>query len=156
MSCSHETGTLTFLRQLLLDPLLRLLHVLVLGDVQLEDRQVAGGLPGQTLGPDALRIQAPGEHHKALVVQAACQLVPEAAVAAGDQHRGAAAVLHGAGAVAGHQLGQEEEQEGRDGDDADDLTDEERVHAGDVSVNQRVCGLRVGAAELTIYTHSPD
>ncbi len=63
----------------------------------------------------------------------------EAAVAACYQHSVAVTVLHMAAAVAGNQLGEEEEQDGKRGGDANDLADEEnRVHAGQASVNHRV------------------
>lgn len=129
----------TFLGQLLLHRPLGLRHVFVFGHVQFEDPQAARALPGQALGPGPLREEAAGEHHEAPLVQAAGQLVAEAAVAARDEHGQAAAVLQGAVVAAGHRLGEDEEQQDDDGEAADGLADEEGGAHG-------VCGARAAVS----------
>lgn len=142
---------LTFLWQALLDDLLGLLNVFIAGDVQLEDFQITGRLSGQALGADSLWKQAPSEDHKPSVVQTSSQLVPEAAVAARYQHSVAVTARHVAAAVAGNQLGEGEDQQGREGDDGDDLADEESGgHAGEASAHHRVRGLSTSATDCTI------
>lgn len=116
---------LTFLWQLLLDDLLHLLNIFISGDVQLEDLQITGALRGQAPGPDALWKQAPGEDHEPPLVQAAGQLVSEAAVATRDQHSAATAVLQVATPETGRQLDENVEQHGRDGQEAGELREQE-------------------------------
>ena len=120
----HFCCTITFLWQVVLDHPLRLLHIFITGDVQLEDFQITGALPHQALGPGSFWRQTPSKDHKPLLVQTPSQLVSKAAVTACYQHSVAGPVLHRAAAMAGNQLGNNKQQDSRDRGDADDLADE--------------------------------
>lgn len=119
--------TLTFLWQVLLDRRLRLLHVFIAGDVQLEDFQLTGTVLGQTLGSGSFWGQTPSKDHKPSAVQTLSQLVSEARVTACHQHSEATTVHHRAAAAAGHQLNEDEDEDSRDEDNADGVNG---VHAG--------------------------
>ncbi len=104
--------------------LIRLLHIFITGDIQLEDFQITGALSRQPLGTGSLWKQTPRKDHKAFVVQTLSQLVFEAAVTACYQHGIALTILHvAAAAMLEKQLG-EDKREGRDGDNANDLAKE--------------------------------
>lgn len=80
---------------------------------------------GEALGAVAIWKQTASKDHKSFLVQTSGQLVPEAAVTAGNEHAVAAAVRQAAALLAGHQFGEHEDQQSHGGQAADDLADEE-------------------------------
>lgn len=117
--------------QLLLHRPEGLLHVLVLGDIQLQQLQAGGAKPGQAASAGAVGPQAACKHCEAPLVQAAGQLEAKAAVAPGYQHAEAVAILQEALSTAPHHLDKEQQQQYGDGEAAHSLAQQEgAAHGG--------------------------
>lgn len=130
------SSVLTIFRQVFLNSLLCLLHILITGYIQFEDFQITGALFGQALGTHSLWKQAPGKDHKTLVVQPSSQLVAKTAVTASYQHSGAMTIHWGTAVPARIKLTKGKEKHGQEGSDAEELLGGKKgIHVGRASVS---------------------
>lgn len=106
-------------------------HVLVLGDVQLQQLQAGGAKLGQAASPSAVGTQAACKHCEAPLIQAPGQLEAEATIAPCYQYTKAMAILQGALSTAPHSLDKKQQQQYGDGEAAHSLAQQEgAVHGG--------------------------
>lgn len=139
-----QHAKLTFLRQVLQNFHLRLLHVSVAAHVQFEHLQVAGALGGEALSTVSIWKQAASKDHKAPLVQPASQMEAEAAVAASNQHA-APTPIHMVVLLTGYWLG-DDDQQNYHGQAADGSQQEDCTHAATGGATGGTTGGATGGA----------